>query len=500
MAPEAQEISLSADELLHLAAEDNQFYCSHWFPKAFRNEYPDFEEELWHELEHPDHRYCGIMLARGFAKTTRLRAFTSKRIAYGISRTILFVSESQDHAKRSVRWLKRQVMFNRAWADFYQLSLGSKKTDEWLEIRHGVDEVPITVIAVGITGQTRGVNIDDFRPDLIVVDDPCDEENTATPEQRAKISNLFFGALAKSLAPPSDAAAAKMVLLQTPLHKQDLIMSCIEDPQWHSLVYGCFDEDGQSRWEAQFSTDFLLEEKAAHIARNQLSLWLREMECKLVSEESASFKEEWLSVWKTLDDIPEQGFTALYIDPVPPPSDRQVATNLKDKDFESISVVRFAKGRYYLCEQRNTKSHNPTWTLANFWELVEKWKVDIFDCETVAYQQTLMWLLQESMKRQGRYVRRPPPRAADKRKKSYRIIDTLLPIVSHKALFVNRLEHGDFISQFTEYPNVGHDDAIESCAGAVKLCIDHSAAKMAEVMQDELDTEFGAHALVGYAP
>jgi hypothetical protein len=500
MAPEAQEVPLSAQELLHLAAEDNQFYCAHWFPKAFRTAFPDFEDELWYELEHPDHRYCAIMLARGFAKTTRLRAFTSKRIAYGISRTILFVSESQDHAKRSVRWLKRQVMFNKAWADFYQLRLGSKKTDEWLEIVHGVEGVTISIVAVGITGQTRGVNIDDFRPDLIVVDDPSDEENTATLEQRTKISNLFFGALAKSLAPPSDSPAAKMVLLQTPLHKEDLIMSCIADPQWHSLTYGCFDEEGKSRWAAQFPTQFLLEEKKAHIARNQLSLWLREMECKLVSPESSAFNEDWLSFWSTLEDVPEVGFTALYIDPVPPPSDRQLATNLKDKDFESISVVRFAKGRYYLCEQRNMKGHNPTWTLATFWELVEKWKVDIFDAESTAYQQTLKWLIEESMKRQGRYVRKPPPRAVDRRKKAYRIIDTLLPIVSHKALFVNRNEQTDFISQYTEYPNVAHDDALECAAGAVKLCLDYSGSRMAEILQEEMDAEWGEQKLVGYAP
>lgn len=503
MEPTAQE-KVSAQELLHLAADDSMLYCRHFFPQAFRVDFPDFEEQVWEDLENPDQRYCAVMMARGFAKTTRLRAFTSKRIAYGVSRTILFVSESQDHAKRSVRWLRRQVQFNRKWADFYKLKLGGKKTDEWLEITNELAGVNITVIAVGITGQTRGVNVDDFRPDLIVVDDPCDEENTATPEQRQKISNLFFGALAKSLAPPSSTNAAKMVLLQTPLHSADLVMSCAEDPQWHTLTFGCFDEDGESRWPAQFTTEFLKKEKAAHIARNQLSLWLREMECKIVSAETSAFRGEWLSYWEEDEEgecsVPEFGFTALYIDPVPPPTERQIANELKDKDYESISVVRFAKGRYWLCEQRNSKGHNPTWTLATFWELVEKWRVDIFDSESVAYQQTLKWLLEESMKRQGRFVRKPPPAAQDRRKKRYRIIDTLLPVASQKALVVHKRNNVDFVEQFMEYPSVSHDDAIESVAGAVKLCKDHSAAYISFALEEEMTQNFGTQHVIGYAP
>lgn len=169
----AEQEMLSASEVLHYAAEDNDFYCQHFFPKTFRQRGAPFHPAIWEALETPEARHIGCEVFRGGAKTTLLRAFTSKRIAFGSSRTILYVSESQDHAKRSVRWLKRQVLFNKPWADFFQLSLGTKKTDEWLEIVNGIDGVIISVIAVGITGQTRGLNLDDYRPDLIIVDDPC---------------------------------------------------------------------------------------------------------------------------------------------------------------------------------------------------------------------------------------------------------------------------------------------------------------------------------------
>jgi hypothetical protein len=280
-------------------------------------------------------------------------------------------------------------MFNKAWADFFQLRIGSKKTDEWLEIYHGIEEEPITLLAIGITGQTRGVNLDDFRPDLIVIDDPCDEENTATADARKKIENLVFGALGKSLAPPVDSDNALMCLLQTPLHGQDLISMCRSDPQWYSLVFGCFDDNGYSRWPDRYPTDFLLKDKAAHMARNQAALWLREMECKIIAEATSAFRKAWLKPFPpgvTPQLLMEQGAQAyLWIDPVPPPSPREIALGLQGKDWECLAVVLKFKGCIFLAETSAKRGHNPDWTIMEFWRLVDTYRVFQFGVETVNY-------------------------------------------------------------------------------------------------------------------
>ena len=95
------------EEILNLGALDGEFYCAQWFPKAARQKTPPFHKEIWTALE-GGLRYVSVEVFRGGAKTTMLRMFTSKRIAYGESRTIMYVSESQDHAKRSVRWMRRR--------------------------------------------------------------------------------------------------------------------------------------------------------------------------------------------------------------------------------------------------------------------------------------------------------------------------------------------------------------------------------------------------------
>jgi len=464
--------SAAATELLNLGAVDGEFYCRQWFPKAARQHAPPFHVEVWEALEGM-HRYVSVEIFRGGAKTTLLRMFTSKRVAYGTSRTIMYVSESQDHAKRSVRWLRRQVLYNRPWANFFKLKLGTKKTDEWLEIYHGVEEEPITILAVGMTGQTRGPNLDDFRPDLIIVDDPCDEENTATEDQRAKLHKLFFGALAKSLAPPIDSDNALMCLLQTPLNEFDLVSECRKAKEWFSLTYGCFNAVGKSRWEERYPTKFLLEEKQAHIERNDLPLWYAEMECRIIAEATSSFRSSWLKEYPegvtALDMLNEGGQAFLWIDPVPPPSERQLARGLQGKDYEVIAVVIKFKGAIYLAEYAEKRGHEPDWTIKEFWRLVNTYRVTQFGVEVRGYQRTLKWLLEQSMIKVGRYIQVYVQDKEDNRKKSYRIIDSLKGICSQGQFYVRNSQHARFIEQYTAYPAVVHDDVIEAVAEATRI-------------------------------
>ena len=269
------EQQISAQEALMLGAESLEMYGKLFFPKTFRQDTPEFHREIGKQLYEP-HRYNAFEVFRDGAKTSLLRVFTSQRIAYGISRTIMYVSSSQTHSTFSLRWIKRQVEYNHKWRDLFGLRKGSKWTDEILEIYHGVEEQPITILAMGITGQIRGFNLDDYRPDLIIADDVQTDENVATLEQREKLKSTFHGALVNSLAPATDAPHAKVVLLNTPMVKDDLIESCIEDPLWKGKRFGIFDENGKSRWEARWPTATMIAEKEAATKAGRYSIWMRE--------------------------------------------------------------------------------------------------------------------------------------------------------------------------------------------------------------------------------
>jgi len=374
---------IQGDELLHLAAVDNDFYGRYWFPETCRQQSPWFHRKMDELLENSTNRLVGFEIFRGGAKTTKLRLVSSKRIAYGISRTMVYVGKSQDHARRSIEWLMHQVEYNHRWANFYRLRKGSKWTTEECEIINEALEQPIRIIAVGITGSVRGINVNDYRPDFILLDDPCDEENTATPDQRQKIEDLVFGALLKSLAPVSEAPDALMAIAQTPLNENDLIEKIMRDEQWATLRFSCFNEEGKSAWPERWTTEILLADKEAHIKRNQLSLWLREMECTLVNSQNSAFLANWLRYY-TLG--PEFGLTYIGIDPTPPPKDTMKREVNEKLDDAVILVLRYYQGKVFLLDYYLAKSPDPGEFTNKLFEFVFQYKPFLTGVETTLFQ------------------------------------------------------------------------------------------------------------------
>ena len=464
-------------EAVSLAARDSIFYSRFFFPRTVRQASPGFHRDIWQKIETPGQRYTGAMVYRDGAKTSLARLFTSKRIAYGISHTILFTSKTEAHAIRSVNWVAKQVMFNPLWADTFGLKRGLKWSEGEIEILHGVEEFPIRLIAVGMTGQLRGINIDDYRPDLIVADDVDDEESAGTEAQREKSHNLFFGSLMNTLAAPTEATDPRAIILATPQHPQDIISTCARDPKWSIAVYGCFDERGESRWPEKWPTSFLDGEKQSYINRNQLSLWMREKECKLVSAEIVSFRQEWL---KFIEVLPANAFWLIAIDPAS-------SDNKKTADDFSISLMCFYAQKVYLVDQYNEIGTMPDKACAVIFQWLRQFPVRNLVAETVGYQKILKWYIEKEMMAQRLYRTVLP--FDDKRSKADRILQSILKVAPFGNLIINpRLTK--FREQYgTWFPGADmHDDALDS----VSIGISTFFGKLAiegefEIVADPLD-------------
>lgn len=451
--PELEEGSIA--ELVMLGAHSLKNFGKLFFPKTFRQDSPDFHTVIGEDL-YSDARYNAFAVFRDGAKTSLLRVFTAQRVGYGISRTIMYVSGSQQHAAMSVRWLRRQIMYNKLYSTAFGLRKGEKWTDEHCEIYHGVEETPITLLAMGITGNIRGFNPDDYRPDLIIIDDILTEENCATEEQRKKIEALLFGALLNSLAPASDAPHAKAVFLQTPLNKQDAIETCLKDPQWHGRRFGIFDEKGQSRWESRWPLEVILKEKAGAVARGQYAIWMREKECQVVGSVGKSFDVEKLKYW----ELPPQGMTVvLSIDPA--------SSDAKEADDNVVMAVGFIGADVYLLKYEADTGVMPDKTAMHFFNMIMEFRPMKCAVETISYQRVLAWYLEQEMIKRRMFL--PMDKIQDRRKKSDRIIQALVGLVSYGHLHIHA-SMTKLVTQMDEYDPADqslHDDILDALAMAV---------------------------------
>lgn len=455
MAPLNQQLPISPKEAVELGATSLTRYGRLFFPKTFRQSSPVFHEEIGRALMNRDYRNVGIEVFRDGAKTTLLRTFTSQRIAYGISRTILFVSASQGHSILSLRWIKRQVEHNRIWTQTFRLRKGTKWSDDHIEIIHEALDAPITILALGITGQLRGFNIDDYRPDLIICDDTSTDEASNSVDQRNKQTNLVFGALFNSLAPRSEAPDAKAIILDTPKSKFDLIESLEEDEDWKFFRYGIFDSEGESRWPERYPTEELLAKKQSEIKVGRLAIWMREKECKVIAEELCSFKQENLLFWETL---PEQPTYVISIDPA--------SSEEQEADDNVVMVTAFFRDEVYVVDYKAAIGQNPEMVLATIFEFARRWRPLGIIVEAIAYQRVLAWYIEKGMREQRVYL--PVYKIQDRRRKPDRIVQALGETSGYQRLRCLP-SHTKLIEQFTEYSPTArmHDDVLDALAMAI---------------------------------
>lgn len=476
---EVSQIGLPLPEIVKLGALDTEFFAKSFFPIAFRHESPPFAREMWEPLEDASARMVNIICFRGAGKTTRLRVFAAKRISYGLSRTILYIGASERDAIRSVVWIRNQIERNSKWARAFGLRRGNKWDETQIEIIHdtlskpGEPPIVIHVLAAGMTGSLRGINFDDYRPDLIVVDDPQTDETAATEEQRNKIADLIFGAVKNSLASEVDEPNAKIAMCITPQHKEDISQLALRDPQWTSVVFPCWTRETldlrvdkqESSWPTLFPTAKLRADKLGAIERNRLSVFTREMECRLTSQESAQFRPAWLNIRK--EAAPRGCFAVLAIDPVPPPSPAQQARGLAGKDFETHYVWGRYNGEYHLLDWDRSRGHDPSWTIATAFRLARQHRVVRIIFDAVAYQRSIKWMLEQAMQRFRNYYAVVP--IADGMKKFARITGTVGGLAQQRKLWVPP-NATNFIQQFEEYGPTysGHDDDLDASALALQ--------------------------------
>jgi len=171
----------------------------------------------------------------------------------------------------------------------------------------------------------------------------------------------------------------------------------------------------------------------------------------------------------------------ISVDPVPPPSEREVARNLHGKDWEAVTAIGLLKGNYYILDYKLNRGHEPTWTIATIFAMALQWRAKGIVVETIAYQKTLAWLLGVAMQKQRLYY--PIIERRDKRAKYDKINDAIALPASRGQLFC-QANHAEFISQFTDYPNVQFDDLLDAVAQGISALV---PMELAEDLENDSD-------------
>jgi hypothetical protein len=233
-------------EIVQQLQTNGEFFIEFFLHEELSMPVPTFHsEELWPLLTSTAMSRVLLAIPRGHAKTTLAKLavvwyylFTNHRFCVYVSNTNTIATNA---CKDIIAYLK-SPNFVRVYGNI-KLTKESETNSVWefdIPLPNGRMKHCI-LRAIGANQQIRGLNIDNQRPDIAVVDDLEDLENTGSDFAQRKLDRWVYGPFIKALT-----RKAKIIWLGNMLQKTSLLARLSTNPKWNPVVFGALVKDSQS--------------------------------------------------------------------------------------------------------------------------------------------------------------------------------------------------------------------------------------------------------------
>lgn len=475
----AVEVSMSREELLVALRYDCTSFFAFNLGDDLTMEVPELHESIWNEIlqmiEKLDQAGLNAKLKklfavpRGFAKTTVAKLAAMLLLKYTRFKYVLYASKTVGHGKNAIRdivgWFSSEQ-----YVDLHGQMIQVKAAETegmWiydLPVRdfrtHEVKWKRIIFKAIGATTHIRGSNIMNQRPEIIIIDDIEDNDNT-TLDLQPKLDEWFLGALWKSFA-----TSYMVIFIGNMIRETTLLARFSKDPEWNPTVYGCIVRNKttdaiQSLWEEKFPLTELLKEYRDYRRMGQGHVWEVEM-MNLTQDEI--FKADLSNAIRPPDPNPEDlEAGVLILDPKFGESawsdDTAITVHARIKGMGIPCVIDHFKGRV-IEDKMFDEMLNLSW----------KWGISTWVVESDVAQRTLIPFFKLLLKDRG----------------LNETVFTILPIFTNRIAKTTRIIAGrnavsagtyavsegqeEIIAQYMAYkPNQKHEDLIDSAAHGITV-------------------------------
>jgi hypothetical protein len=377
-------------EALH---RDGRFFIEFNLGEELTTPVPDFHLECWDLLTAMNILYIALALPRGHAKTTLCKLVCVWYLLFSPTRFVVYVSATANIASEACKDIIAYIqspnfeqVFGKASFEVYQDGHGFYKF--WLNVpdgRGGLVRKFCILKALGAGQQVRGLNIDNERPQLAVVDDLEDTENTNTKSAQEKLKKWFFGTFMKALSKKHK----KVLYLGNMLSNQSILYYLCEGSQlWHSIRKGCLLSNGKPLWPEVWSYEAIQADYVEYQNMSLTALWMAEMMNMPMSEGSALISPDEITYFPPA--MPDQVSTA-FITLDPAISQKTWGNN------SSLCVHGWVNDRWQIVETVSGK-FNPDQLFFLIVELCLKWNTRCVGVEQGAFELALRFIWEILMK------------------------------------------------------------------------------------------------------
>lgn len=388
----AHDIGISRDEAINGCKINLNFLAAVCLPEVYKFAFPPLFLALWQLLTEAahmvrGHRKLALGLPRGFAKTLVLKLFVIYCVLFTDRRFILVVCNTASLAENFVADVLDTLESSNILRLFGDFRLGRTKDTQELQKftfrgRH------ITIAALGCNSSLRGLNLKYVRPDVILMDDMQNKEESASPTVSEAQLTWMMGTLMKAC----DKTRCIFVYLGNMYPTAGCILKKLKtNPSWISFITGAILEDGQSLWPELRSVDSLLEELEDDESMGHPEIFYSEVmnddEAGARSTLDFSLMNVWESMDETLPLLHSGGF--VIIDP---------ALKKAKSDNTAIGAVLIFDGEPILWEIEEGRFDEYNKIIVAL-KLAIKYHLTAIVVEDAAYQSSLcFWINQVKVK------------------------------------------------------------------------------------------------------
>lgn len=247
-----------------------------------------------------------------------------------------------------------------------------------------------------IMSAARGLNIDERRPELIILDDAQTEENAKSPVQSEALNAWIMSTLIPA---GPNTGAVVLFVGNTYMFEGSILTQLIKNPQWATLTIGIIKEDGTSVWEKVHPIKKILADFKQSIYFGIESRWLAQyMNMTEISSDN-KFNEKVVDAvyehrFGSLEAVPEGDgeFNVVMIDPS--------GYKKSSDDVSIINMSRTSDGVPFI-SHHITKQMDPEKNILEALSLAIKCNATVILVEGVAYQATLSFWMKKYIEKLG---------------------------------------------------------------------------------------------------
>lgn len=269
-------VQISIDEAKTALQYDAEFFIQFFLGEEIHLPVPEFHKDIFAVMISLKIDRFACAIPRDHAKTTLAKLACVWYFMFSKYKFIVYLSNTSDVAVPStndiVNFLKSNNFENIFGACIFYTNQDGKGYYKF-DLPESLGSKTCILRALGAGKQVRGINVDNTRPQLAIVDDLEDNDNIATPELFKKLKHWFYGPFLKCL----DKFDNKIIWLGNMIAEQQLLNEICNSQFWHSRRYGCLLANGEALWADAWPIEKLQRDYAEYQEIGLADVWFAEM-------------------------------------------------------------------------------------------------------------------------------------------------------------------------------------------------------------------------------